>query len=153
MPSYSKRKGAQFEMEAVDMLTEEIKGSKWKRIPTSGAIGTKLEIPILFSDLIGQVEGFPRNFRVEAKAGYGGKEQFTLRKEWLDKIFEEGRSTYSVPFLIGKFSGARGPNRVFVVLDLHIFSTIVNMLTDLQRRIDEEAKNMDSDTEKPIENP
>jgi hypothetical protein len=143
MPVYSKVKGNIFEREAVVMLTELINDSKWKRIPTSGAIGTKMEIPLLFSDLIGDVKNFPKRLRGEAKAGYGGAKQFTLRKEWLDKIFQEAKSTYSVPFLIGKFSGARDGTRVFVVLDVGVFATLMNELTDLQRRLDEQTEEMD----------
>lgn len=150
MPVYSKRKGSEFEREAVKLLTEEIKDSKWKRVPTSGAIGTRMEIPLLFSDLIGEVKGFPKRLRGEAKAGYGGSKQFTLKKEWLDKIFEEAKSTYSVPFLIGKFSGARDSNRIFVVLDLHIFATLVNQLTDLQRRLDEETEKVEHYQKEPL---
>lgn len=140
MPSYSKRKGAEFEREAVQMLTDLLPGSKWKRIPTSGAIGTSMQIPLLFSDLIGEVPGIPRKFRVEAKAGYGGSKQFTLMKEWLDKIYREASSTYSIPFLIGKFSGARDVNRVFVTMDVGIFALLLNVITDLQRRLDNEPE-------------
>ena len=86
MPVYSKVKGNIFEREAVVMLTELITGSKWKRIPTSGAIGSRMEIPLLFSDLIGEVKNFPKKLRGEAKAGYGGAKRFTIKKEWLDKI-------------------------------------------------------------------
>ena len=143
MPVYSKIKGNIFEREAVVLLTEIINDSKWKRIPTSGAIGTRMEIPFLFSDLIGEVKNLPKKLRGEAKAGYGGAKQFTMRKEWLDKIFHEAKNTYSIPFLIGKFSGAREGSRVFVVLDVHIFAALINQLTDLQRRLDEQTKEMD----------
>jgi Holliday junction resolvase len=153
MPVYSKVKGNIFEREAVTMLTELIEGSEWKRVPTSGAIGTKMEIPLLFSDLVGKVNRFPKKLRGEAKAGYGGKKQFTLRKEWLDKIFQEAKSTYSVPFLIGKFSGAREGTRVFVVLDVGVFSTLINQLTDLQRRLDEQAESVDNNKKAIVPDP
>jgi len=65
-------------------------------------------------------------FRVECKVGYGGKTQFALKKEWLDKIKEEGEKSYSIPILLGKFSGAREGVKVFVVLDLETFSEIIN---------------------------
>jgi len=144
MPVYSKIKGAQFEREAVVLLSELIENSKWKRIPTSGAIGTSMGIPLLFSDLIGEVRGFPKKLRGEAKAGYGGAKQFTMKKEWLDKIMHEAKSTYSIPFLIGKFSGARDGSRVFVALDVRVFADLVNQLTDLQRRLDEQTDEMDN---------
>jgi len=151
MPVYSKVKGNIFEREAVIMLTELIQGSKWKRIPTSGAIGSRMEIPLLFSDLIGEIKNFPKKMRGEAKAGYGGAKQFTIKKEWLDKILQEAKSTYSVPFLIGKFSGARGGTNVFVALDVNIFATLVNQITDLQRRLDEETEKVDNNKKEPIE--
>jgi hypothetical protein len=153
MPVYSKVKGNIFEREAVVMLTEKIHDSRWKRIPTSGAIGSRMEIPLLFSDLIGEVKNFPKKMRGEAKAGYGGAKQFTIKKEWLDKIMQEAKSTYSIPFLIGKFSGARGGTNVFVALDVDVFATLVNQITDLQRRLDEETEKVDNRKEKPIETP
>jgi Holliday junction resolvase len=150
MPVYSKIKGNIFEREAVNMLTELIPGSKWKRVPTSGAIGTRMEIPLLFSDLIGEIKDFPKRMRGEAKAGYGGAKQFTLKKEWLDKILMEAKNTYSVPFLIGKFSGARDGSRVFVALDVHVFATLVNQITDLQRRLDEETEKVEHYQKEPL---
>jgi len=143
MPSYSKRKGSDFEREAVNVLTNLIDESVWKRIPTSGAIGTRLAMPILQSDLLGRVSGFPQEFRGEAKCGYGGAKQVTVMKEWLDKIYEEAKSTFSLPFLIGKFSGARGGTNVFVVLDVRVFADLVNRITDLQRRLDEQVREQD----------
>jgi len=150
MPSYSKRKGAQFEMEAVKMLTLLIKDSEWKRVPGSGAMGTSLGIPLLFSDIVGKVKNFRQKFRVEAKAGYGGAQQFTMRKEWLDKILEEAKSTYSFPFLIGKYSGAREGSRVFVVLDVNIFASLINEYTDMQKRLDEQTTEMDNNKKEII---
>lgn len=135
-PVDSKRKGSDFEREVAKLLPEVINNSEWKRIPTSGAIGTRMGVPILFSDLIGRVKGFSKKFRAEAKVGYGGAKQFMLKKEWLDKVIQEARSTYTIPFLIGKFSGAREGVRHFVVLDLDTFSYFINYITALQDRID-----------------
>jgi hypothetical protein len=150
MPVYSKIKGNIFEREAVVMLTEKIHDSKWKRIPTSGAIGTRMEIPFLYSDLLGEVKNFPKRMRGEAKCGYGGAKQFTIKKEWLDKIAIEGRNTFSLPFLIGKFSGARGGTNVFVALDVDVFAILVNQITDLQRRLDEETEKVDNHKKEPV---
>lgn len=140
MPNANKIKGTQFEREAVNLLTSLIKDSEWKRIPTSGAIGTKMGVPILFSDMIGRIRHFTKKFRGEAKVGYGGAKQFTLKKEWLDKVIEESKSTYSVPFLIGKFLGSRDGTRIFVVLDIDTFAYLLNTITDTQQRLNDEVE-------------
>lgn len=145
MPTYSQRKGKEFEREAVKILGDLIPGSEWKRVPTSGAIGTRLAIPILQSDLMGKVEGIPQMFRGEAKCGYGGAKQVTVMKDWLDKVFTEARATFSIPFLIGKFSGAREGTRVFVAMDVRVFADLVNRMADLQRRLDEEINRVEED--------
>lgn len=126
----TKIKGAAFEAAAVDLLTEKIKGSSWKRVPLSGAMGTILNEPSLLGDVTGFVEPLGASFRVECKVGYGGKTQFTLKKEWLDKIKVEGALSYSLPILLGKFSGARDGTRVFVVMDIDTFSEIINRVSN-----------------------
>ena len=132
-----KNKGNNFERDAVKLLMNHIPNSTWKRIPSSGAIGTNIGEPLLCGDIVGEIEGFPRKFRVEAKVGYGGAKQFTLKKEWIDKIAMEAYQTYSTPFVIGKFSGAREGTQVFVVLDIDTFSDLLNQITKLQRELDE----------------
>lgn len=133
----SKHKGSGWERDAVKLLNNAIPYSVWRRLPTSGAIGTLIGEPLLCGDITGEVEGFPRKFRVEAKVGYGGEKQFTLKKEWLDKIAMEAYQTYSMPFLIGKFSGARGGAQVFAVLDLETFADLLNQITKLHKELDE----------------
>jgi len=146
-PIDSKRKGSDFEREIVKILPEIINNSEWKRIPTSGAIGTRMGVPVLFSDLVGKVDGFPKKFRAEAKVGYGGAKQFTLKKEWLDKIKEESMSTFSVPFIVGKFSGSRDGCRYFTVLDLETFAYLINYVTKLQGMLNEEPESLEKDEE------
>jgi hypothetical protein len=132
-----KIKGSAFERLAVEILNKLVKNSKWKRIPGSGAIGTSLNEPMLTGDIFGSVDSIPKKFKGEAKVGYGGSKQFALKKEWLDKIKEEARNTYGFPFLIGKFSGAREGTKVFVVMDVEEFASILNHITKLQEQIDE----------------
>jgi hypothetical protein len=136
MPNKSKRKGSQFEMDAVKLLSSSIPDSNWKRVPTSGAIGTTLGEPLLYGDIRGEIKGFPRMFRVECKVGYGGATQFALKKEWLDKIIKEAYSTYSTPLLMGKFSGARGGANVFVVLDFDTFADLMNYISKLKAELE-----------------
>lgn len=132
MTNKQKIKGSAFERLAAEILTKLIKRSTWKRIPGSGAFGTILGEPSLTSDIVGKVKSIPKEFKVEAKVGYGGATQFSLKKEWLDKIRQEAEKTFGIPMLIGKFSGAREGVKVFVVLDVDTFSDIINHITDLE---------------------
>lgn len=133
----SKNKGSAFERLAVEILNKLIKDSAWKKIPGSGAIGTSLDEPLLTADIVGKVNSIPKKFKVEAKVGYGGEKMFTLKKEWLDKVKREATNSFSFPFLIGKFSGAREGVKVFVVMDVEEFSAIINHITKLQEELDE----------------
>jgi hypothetical protein len=135
MPLKTKRKGKDFENLAVEILTQLIKKSKWRRIPGSGAIGTSLSEPILTGDISGNVESIPKKIKIEAKVGYGGSKQFALKKEWLDKIKGEAINYYAIPMLIGKFSGAKDGVKVFMVLDIETFAEIINMITDLKEQL------------------
>lgn len=140
MPFKNKVKGSNFERDAVEILNTIVKGSEWKRIPGSGALGTALGEPLLTSDIVGKVHKIPKRFKVEAKVGYGGKTQFALKKEWLDKVRMEADATFSTPILIGKFSGAREGVRVFTVMDVEVFAALLNHITKLQEEIDKMAK-------------
>lgn len=136
MSNPQKQKGSAFERLAVDTLNDLVEGSNWKRIPGSGAIGTSLDEPLLTADIVGKVEAIPRKFKVEAKVGYGGATQFALKKEWLDKVILEAKNSFSIPFLIGKFSGARAGVQVFAVMDIETFASVLNHITHLQNEID-----------------
>lgn len=130
-PSKQSRKGTNWERDLVKILNERIKCGTFKRIPGSGSMGTILEEPSLYSDLKGKIKGLEKNIRIEAKIGYGGVKQFTLKKEWLDKIDQEATRTYSIPFLIGRFSGSRSGVENFVVMDLEIFIDLLNLISEL----------------------
>ena len=139
MPFKNKVKGTTFERQAVEILNDLIKDSEWKRIPGSGALGTVLGEPLLTSDIVGKVKSIPKRFKAEAKVGYGGKTQFSLKKEWLDKVAKEAEGTFSTPMLIGKFSGAREGVKVFTVMDVEVFAAMINHITKLQEEIDKMA--------------
>lgn len=131
----SKRKGSDFERELVKILNDKVDKGHFKRIPSSGAIGTNMDEPLLTSDLSGEVEGFPKKLKIEAKVGYGGSKQFALKKEWIDKIREEASRSYAFPLLMGKFSGARTGSQIFVVLDLDDFIWLLDQVAS-ENRID-----------------
>lgn len=131
-PFKAKRKGNTWERDAVKLLTQLINKSSWKRIPGSGAIGTSMDEPILTGDISGTVESLPKKIKAECKTGYGNAKQFTLKKDWLDKIKQEAENYYSMPMLVGKFSDARDGVKHFVVLDIDTFAYLINYITDLQ---------------------
>jgi len=131
----AKRKGSQFERDAVKKLQSLIPGSDWKRIPTSGAMGTIMGEPLLAGDIRGRVNGFSTRFVGEAKVGYGGENQLTLQRAWLEKIKQEAQQTYSIPFLIGKFSGSRGTVKEFIVLDIETFAGLLNTVAELDKEL------------------
>ena len=136
MPFKSKVKGSTFERDLTDLLNKYVDKSEWKRIPLSGAVGTFLCEPELQGDVKGRVESFNKQFRIEAKVGYGGKTQLTLKKEWLDKIIEDSKNSNSMPLMIGKFSGAREGIKVFVAMDLGTFCEIINRATELYEEVE-----------------
>lgn len=124
----SKRKGTRFEQELKKLLEDKFPGSKWFRVPMSGAIGTLTGESSLDGDLIGSVPGFPKRIKVEAKVGYSqsGK-SMAIRKEWLDSIIEKSKKDMSFPVLMAKFEQARTGTRVFVALDLDSFVFLINL--------------------------
>lgn len=127
----TKRKGSTFERDLARILNKFVNKSEWKRIPGSGAMGTIMNEPALTGDINGTVESFTRPFKIEAKVGYGGATQLTMKKEWLDKIREEAEASYALPFLVGKFSGAREGTKVFVAMDIDTFVDLLNHTTEL----------------------
>lgn len=139
MVNKKKQKGSAWEAMLVDELNKKINNSEWKRVPGSGAMGTSIHEPLLMSDVKGDVNGFPKKLRGECKAGYNhseGKEtkQFTIKKEWLDKVAEEARASYSFPFLACKFDNARSGVKHFVVLDVDDFAYLINKVTELSKQ-------------------
>ena len=132
----SKRKGSDFERAIVKRLNKALKSADFKRIAGSGAIGTTMGIPTLQGDLRGEVEGFDKTFKGEAKIGYGGSKSMSVKKEWIDKIVEEAERDYSIPFLIARFSGSRSGVEEFVILDLNTFVYLLDLVTDLRRELD-----------------
>lgn len=132
----SKKKGTDFERDIIKKLNTKVKKGKFKRVAGSGAFGTIMSIPDLFGDITGEVEGFPKKFRGEAKVGYGGAKSLTMKKEWLDKIVMEANSTYSIPFLIARFSNSRSGVEEFAVLDFDTFVYLLNLVTSLAKEFD-----------------
>jgi hypothetical protein len=131
MPNAQKRKGSDWERQAVEILNANIKRGLFKRVPGSGAIGTFLNEPMLTSDIKGRVDSIDKELKIECKVGYGSATQFTMKKLWLDKVREESDASYGIPLLMGKFSGAREGIKAFVVMDIDTFCELVNRLTEV----------------------
>lgn len=139
----SKIKGSKWETQVAEELTKLVHNSEFRRVPGSGAMGTALGEPLLSGDISGKIKNFYKRFRGEAKAGYNhstGKEvkQFTIKKEWLDKIQEEANNNYSIPFLACKFDNARVGVKHFIVLDINDFAELINKITSLQEMMEDE---------------
>lgn len=140
MSNPSKIKGSNFERDVAEILTRLIKKSIWRRVAGSGAIGTIMFEPLLNSDVKGRVESIPQEFKVECKVGYNSSKdkavkQFTLKKEWLDKIAQEASNVFGIPILVGKFLGAREGTKVFVTMDVEVFAGLVNRVTELHEEL------------------
>lgn len=140
-PFKSKAKGNAWEHDVVEILNKEIVGGNFRRIPGSGAMGTIMDEPLLTGDVSGKVEGINQKFKIECKVGYNtstNKEvkQFTLKKEWLDKIGDEAKNALAIPLLVGKFSGARKGVKEFAVLDINVFIYLINEIARLQKELD-----------------
>jgi len=129
----AKQKGTSWERDATKLLTELIRGSHWKRIAGSGAIGTILNEPLLTGDIAGKLEGVGKSIRAEAKVGYGGSTQMSVKREWLEKIREEAEGSFSIPLLLGKFSGARGGSKHFVIMDFEAFAEFADIIYELSK--------------------
>lgn len=141
MSNPQKRKGSDFERLTAELLNKLVKKSIWKRIPSSGAIGTIMLEPGLTSDVKGKVESIPQEFKVECKVGYNsskveGVKQFVLKKEWLDKNIKEAAASYGIPILIGKFGGVKEGVKVFAVMDIEVFANLINRITELNDELD-----------------
>lgn len=135
----SKRKGSNFEREIVKRFNMKVRQGEFKRIPGSGALGTNLGMPSLTGDIDGCVAGLPKKLKGESKIGYGGAKSMTLKKEWLDKIKLEAEASYALPFLVGRFSGARSGVEEFIVLDLDTFTDLLNLISEMGNELDKRA--------------
>lgn len=139
MVNKQKVKGTKWENDFIKIIKDNIPLTKQaKRIAGSGSIGTTLNEPLLKGDILLDFYGFPQKFRVEAKTGYGGNSQLTIRREWLNKIIEEAEESYSVPALACKFLGAKSSGGVqyFIIFDIDTFVDIINYVNNLKRELD-----------------
>ena len=136
MVNINKRRGSDFERDIVTYLNDRINGGTFKRMAGSGALGTLMNEPALMGDIAGRVGFLPRQIRIECKAGYGGENQFVLKREWLDKIAMESSGTYSIPIIAGRFIKAKTGVTKFIVMDINTFVYLVNEANALKEELD-----------------
>lgn len=125
----SVRKGKRFELEVVGVLKSLIPRGVFRKNPGSGAIGTAANIPFLQGDIWASVEGLPRPIYVETKFGYGGREQFSIKKMWLDKAIAQASSSRAIPIIISRFQGTR--RGYFCIIPLDELAWILNFLAEV----------------------
>ena len=130
-----KDKGKRWEKEATKKLNELVTNTNWKRIPSSGAMGTILKEPLLASDIQGMIPYLSKKILMEAKVGYGGSKYMTIRKEWFDKVQEEAETAMGIPMLICKFDNVRSGVARFVAMDLTIFAEVMNEVNELHEEL------------------
>ena len=135
-PNKNKQKGTRWENELVELLNKNIPGADARRVAGSGALGTTLNEPLLQADIVVKFPGVNKKFRIEAKCGYGGAKQLTVKREWLNKVKGEAENSYAYPALAGKFMDARKADGVkyFVIMDLDSFCDIIRYMGNLPVR-------------------
>jgi len=127
----SKRKGANWERDAIKILNQKYPNT-WKKIPGSGSLGTIMHWDNLRGDLIGNYYFLPKRIRGEAKTGYGGATQLTVKRDWLSKIREEAETNLGdIPCLICKFSGSRTDVRYFIAFDFNAWYDLLDCIEEL----------------------
>ena len=127
----SKKKGNRWEGDAMKILNVQYPNT-WKKIPGSGSLGTIMNWNNLRGDLIGKYYFLSKRIRADAKTGYGGATQLTIKREWLSKIREEAEANISdIPCLICKFSGSRTDVRYFVALDFDAWHELLGYIEEL----------------------
>ena len=125
MVNKQKRKGTDWERQLVKILNKKIEGAEFKRVPGSGALGTIMNESRLSGDVKGRIEFISKEITGEAKTGYGGSKQLTIKREWLRKVREEAEASYSIPMLFCKFSDAKTGVKQFVVMDMEAFIEVM----------------------------
>ncbi len=91
----------------------------------------------LKGDLMGKYSFLPFTFRAEAKVGYGGAKQITMKREWFDKVREEAAGNFNeLACVVMKYSNAHPPNTQHVIaFDFETFQKILDIIESMQDEI------------------
>jgi Holliday junction resolvase len=106
MTNPQKIKGTNWERVLAKQLGEHAEVAK--RIPGSGALGTTLGDSRLTGDVYVKYKFMPRSLKIEAKYGYGGSTQMTIKRLWMTKVREESSANNSIPAVAIKFRDVTG---------------------------------------------
>ena len=129
-----KKKGSKFERDLAKYMSS---AGEWKRVPGSGALGTITNTPSLFGDVYGKLHpDLPEfTFIVEAKHGYGGSTQITMKREWVDKAVEytkkfasSGTGMVPYPLVVIKPNYARMDDSIVVIRLADFRDMLINII-------------------------
>lgn len=124
------QKGKRWEQGAAKELTRGC--GYWRRTPGSGAFGTQTGDASITGDLIGRYPWW-KDFKGEAKYGYGTSKQLTLQREWVRKIREEAGRSRQYPCVLVKFKNVRSGDIASSKLIMFDLETWNKMMEELGR--------------------
>lgn len=132
MVNKQKIKGTKWETDLVKLL--EPHAEYVKRIPGSGALGTTLKESGLTGDVKLKYKFLPKEFKIEAKTGYGGATQMAVQRGWMAKVREEAKANNSIPAVSFKFRDVLAGDKEsakWICFTLEDWNGIVNYLNEL----------------------
>ena len=126
----SSQKGKRWEAEAAKQLTQGC--GSWRRTPGSGAFGTLTGDASITGDLIGRYPWW-KDFKAEAKYGYGGATQMAVKRQWIFKIREEAERGQMYPCMLLKFKGVTSgdPSAKLIAFDLETWLKMMRELGEI----------------------
>ena len=102
-----------------------------RRNPNSGAFGTQAGIANLQGDVVFNVDGLP--FLIEAKAGYGGSQSMSVKREWMNKTIREAENQRPkrIPVLALKFKNSKTDSGKLIAMTITDFEKIMDRLLEV----------------------
>lgn len=138
MVNKNKIVGSRWEYDLVKLL--EPNAEYVKRIPGSGAIGTSLKETRLTGDIVLKYRFLPKEFKLEAKTGYGGATSMTIQRGWMAKIREEAQANNSIPGVSFKFRDVMAGDREsakWICFSLEDWNSIAKSLNEVFEDMEE----------------
>jgi Holliday junction resolvase len=138
MVNKNKVKGSRWEADLVKLL--EPQAEYVKRIPGSGAIGTSLKETRLTGDVKLKYKFLPKEFKIEAKTGYGGATSMTIQRGWMSKVREEAKNNGSYPAVSFKFKDVMAGDREsakWMCMSIEDWNSMMSYLNELFLDLDD----------------